>query len=169
MKKIFSILLLLITMTTFGLAQSSTTTTVVPISAYVGGEYRFVTNSKIEANAPGWEGAVTFNIGPVFGLTADIDGIYAKGGSTYDYLFGPTVTFVRKPKFVLFADGLIGVAHSAKSNVSANNLTYAVGGGFDIPVNKNWSIGPAKLKYVGVTSGPYTSTFRYSGGLVFNF
>jgi len=138
------------------------------VDIFGGAEYRFVPNGN-GINAPGWEASATYNFVPTFGATADFDGIYANGGSSYTYLFGPTVKFLQKTHFTVFGDALFGIAHSGVGSASVNNFAFATGGGVDIPLSKNFSVRPVKLEYLLVDSKSVSNTLRYSGGMVFSF
>jgi outer membrane protein with beta-barrel domain len=108
-------------------------------------------------------------------------------GNLFTYLFGPQIG-LRSGKFRPFGHVLFGGAHSnlytnlgnisgfvGRANPSGNTFAMVFGGGVDIPVNHSGSIAirPGEVDYLytrfnnSVTGAQ--SSFRYQGGVVFNF
>lgn len=114
------------------------------------------------------------------------------GGNIFTYMFGPEVKDYGH-RFQPFMHTLVGGAHSniyanatkticqptaagcsTNVNTSETGLAFAVGGGFDIPLNKMISIRPAEVDYLltRFTNQFVNNTqnnFRLSAGVVFTF
>jgi hypothetical protein len=126
----------------------------------------------------GWNGAIHIHMAPFLGGEAEI-GQYGLGGSnvpgTTTVLFGPRVT-AKALRFSVYAHGLVGVAHTANSSsngsfgsVSDTGLSYALGGGLDVPLLPffAWRIAGDRISS---THSPAEGTkARFSTGLVFRF
>jgi hypothetical protein len=103
----------------------------------------------------------------------------------FTYLFGPQIG-IRSGKFRPYGHFLVGGAHSNLAANLYNRVGYtarpsndafalAVGGGLDIAVNHSGTIAvrPAEVDYlytrfdIGGSGG--ADSFRYQGGIVFNF
>lgn len=118
-------------------------------------------------------------------------GSYTSNGNLQTYLFGPIVKG-RYKYFEPFGQILFGVAHlNGYSNLSrvvagAPGSTFraegaqtpfalAVGGGIDVPVNREIAIRVADIDYLMTRlTNPFTSTtnqnhFRYAAGVQFRF
>jgi opacity protein-like surface antigen len=90
------------------------------------------------------------------------------------FLFGPRLTLIRR-KAEPFVHGLLGVARSSfdfsGSGITGsgdnNAFAFALGGGVDVKVHKNFAIRVGQLDYLGVRGGGGTlNSFRYSAGVV---
>jgi hypothetical protein len=105
----------------------------------------------------------------------------------FTYMFGPQIG-IRTGKFRPYGHFLLGGAHSnVYGNIekvpgvvfskapSGNTFAYEFGGGVDIPVNHSGSISirPGEVDYLYTRFNNSTtsaqSSFRYKGGIVFNF
>ncbi len=141
----------------------------------------------------GFHAQVTGNRNEWFGLTGELSGQFAGQsvnvpgvGSTsahvrtYVFLFGPTVSYREKDKFVPFAHLLAGVAHgSAKMQTtvlgqtteissSGTGFGLALGGGVDYLINESFSVRPVQIDYVSTNSGGgHANAFRYTLGIIF--
>jgi hypothetical protein len=114
----------------------------------------------------------------------------------YSFLFGPTIR-ANFGRVAVFGHALFGEAHSSlgaglslpiigglsQSLTGANAFAMAFGGGVDIPVSRHFAIRAAQLDLLrtqfnsvdafstGLSSSSNggQNSFRYSGGVVFNF
>jgi hypothetical protein len=176
------------------------------VDAFAG--YSYLRNSGNNFN--GWEGQLTYNFNRHFGATGDFSGYYRNADTfspfsgfsvsanqrLYTYLFGPTAT-ARFGKNSVFAHALFGGVHSSigagftapiigSFNTGVNSATafgMALGGGFDIGINRRFAIRAAQIDYLythfntfdALTTGftnntnNHQNSFRYSGGIVFRF
>ncbi len=124
----------------------------------------------------GWEGTLHIHMAPFLGAEADV-AQYGLGASsatphTTTVLFGPRLT-VKAAGIALFAHGLVGVEHSANNSsaqpVSNTGLSYAVGGGLDVPIFPffAWRFQGDRISS---TESPSEGTkARFTTGLVFRF
>jgi opacity protein-like surface antigen len=95
--------------------------------------------------------------------------------SVITYLFGPRVT-VRTGKAEPFFHGLIGAARGSfeastiglTQSGSGTAFTFALGGGVDIKVNKNFAVRIAQLDYLRarIDDDQGLNNLRYSAGVV---
>lgn len=89
------------------------------------------------------------------------------------FLFGPRVA-ARTHRFTPWGHGLIGVAQSRALEVSDDNFAFAVGGGLDANVLKNFAIRVIQADYVFVKVQGFgfdanSHNLRLSTGVVFKF
>jgi hypothetical protein len=109
-------------------------------------------------------------------------------GNLFTYMFGPQLRLPAHT-FKPFAEFLFGGAHTnlygnlvtatgvRNTNPSNNAFALAVGGGFDIRLNKTIAIRPFQMDYLLTRFGNplipggnhNQNNFRYSGGVVFTF
>ena len=124
----------------------------------------------------GWNGALHIHMAPFLGAEADI-AQYGLGASsatphTTTVMFGPRIT-VKVLRIGLFAHGLAGVEHSANSSsttpVSDTGLSYALGGGVDIPIFPFFAWRFAGDRISSTQSPAEGTKARFSTGLVFRF
>ncbi|HUX45978.1 MAG TPA: hypothetical protein VMV57_14610 [Terracidiphilus sp.] len=126
----------------------------------------------------GWEASGYLKIQkPFLGVEADVShyglGANAVIPRTTLYLFGPRVT-VGFAGVHLFAHGLVGGEHSVNTSaslpVSANALTYALGGGLDVPLAPffGWRVQGDRIWVPSLPSTGGTPA-RFSTGIVFRF
>jgi len=124
-------------------------------------------------NCAGGGGTIAYNITSMLGIAADLGGCRFFGntlgagntitGNQFTYLFGPRLTFRNASPFRPFFElNFGGDRLSASCKSSANNCltavgsgTYSknafamtVGGGFDIQINKKFSIRPVQAEYL---------------------
>jgi hypothetical protein len=122
----------------------------------------------------GWDAALHVKLHPFLGAEGDIShfglGASASTPRTTTYLFGPRVT-IGAARVKIFAHGLVGGQHSSSSTgADSNSLTFALGGGIDLPIAPffAWRIAgdylnaPTRLPADGTPA-------RFSTGLVFRF
>ncbi len=142
----------------------------------------------------GWEGAAQFNINKTFGIVADFSGHYgtpleviATGQSIdttmYNVLFGPQVN-LRGKRFAGYVHTLFGFNRVKVEQVpltpipefTESGFAWAVGGGFDVNINKTVGIRVGQLDYIltdhdfglPVSTG-HQNNLRFSAGLIFRF
>jgi hypothetical protein len=144
--------------------------------AEVFGGYQYTRISGENFN--GWTGAVTGNVNNWLGITADISGAYKSelGASlnTYNFLFGPTVSYKQSDKVKPFAHVLFGVSHANAGffsvSASDNAFAMAMGGGVDVGFNKNVAVRLIQADYFLTRfGGASQNNARISTGLVFKF
>jgi len=124
-------------------------------------------------NCAGGGGTIAYNFSSMLGIAADMGGCKYFGntiapgskvdGSQFTYLFGPRLTFRNASKFTPFFDLGFGgdrVSLTCKSSstscvnatggntFSKNAFALTVGGGFDVKINKKFSIRPIQLEYL---------------------
>ena len=151
-------------------------------------------------NCAGGGGTIAVNITSVFGLAADLGGCKIFGflpsgstvsnkitGSEFTFLFGPRITFRNKSPFQPFFDlnfGGVRASLSCNSNTICSGTSFsktafglAVGGGFDIRINRKFALRPVQAEYLYTRFGnscPYTvctqnnnqNSFRLKSGIV---
>jgi hypothetical protein len=124
----------------------------------------------------GWEGALHIHFAPFLGGEADVSQ-YGFGSSsatphTTNVMFGPRLT-VRLLGIRPYAHVLVGVEHSANSSsatpVSETGLSYALGGGVDVPIVPFFAIRFAGDRISSTQSPAEGTKARFSTGLVFRF
>ena len=124
----------------------------------------------------GWNGALHIHLAPFFGAEADV-AQYGYGASsavprTTTVMFGPRVT-VKVLRIGLFAHGIGGVQHSSNSSsatpVSDTGLSYALGGGVDLPFFPFFAWRFAGDRISSTDSPAEGTKARFSTGLVFRF
>jgi hypothetical protein len=133
----------------------------------------------------GWEASVTGNVNRFLGFTADFNGDYTSAstaggnvtGHIHNFLFGPTVSY-RTRRLTPFVHALFGVSHltgstelaSTTSSSSDNAFAMALGGGFDVRINRLLAFRLAQLDYLRTQfSSTSQDNFRYSTGIVLKF
>jgi hypothetical protein len=154
----------------------------------------------------GWNAAGQWNLNSWVGVKADVSGHYGTlvaatvvpsipgfpfvdfstpSQHTYDFLFGPVVTY-RRYRYIPFAHALIGDEHVSFGNfqlvpgigqlpspASHNYFAFVLGGGVDIKVVHHLLVRAGEFDYQFVKTGPSSSGhqngFRFSTGLVFEF
>ena len=144
--------------------------------AEIFGGYQY---SRISGeNFNGWTGAVTGNVNNWLGITADVSGAYKSesGASlnTYNFLFGPTVSYKQSEKVKPFAHVLFGVSHANAGffslSASDNSFAMALGGGLDVGFSKNMAVRLVQADYLLTRfGGASQNNARISTGLVFRF
>jgi hypothetical protein len=104
----------------------------------------------------------------------------------FTYLFGPQLNWTSHRRRI-FGEALFGGAHTkgyadffkaagiTSVSASIDGFAMAIGGGFDIPLNRHLAIQPAQLDYlmtryewkqIGINN---QSNFRYQAGVLFAF
>jgi len=124
-------------------------------------------------NCAGGGGTIAYNLTSMFGIAADLGGCRFFGntvglgntitGNQFTYLFGPRLTFRNASPFRPFFELNFGgdrLSASCKSSAgscltavgsgtySKNAFAMTVGGGFDIQINKKFSIRPVQAEYL---------------------
>jgi len=132
----------------------------------------FITGSN-SFNCLGGGGTIAINLTSMFGIASDLGGCkfsnnnLAVGtkanGSQFTYLFGPRLTFRNASPFRPFFELNLGgdrLAVTCKSSSTAcvnatggntyskNAFAMTVGGGFDIQINKKFSLRPIQAEYL---------------------
>jgi hypothetical protein len=118
----------------------------------------------------GWNAAVTGNILPFVGLTADFSGVYNSGTHFYTYTFGPEV-HARILGVKPFAHALFGGGTFSAGGASSTGFTTYVGGGVDIKILPFVSARLAQVDWMTTRFSGFTdkNNIRYSAGLVLRF
>jgi opacity protein-like surface antigen len=124
-------------------------------------------------NCYGGGGTIAYNLTSMLGIAADLGGCKFAGnnvnlgnkvnGSQFTYLFGPRLTFRNASPFRPFFELNFGgdrLAVTCKNSSTAcvnatggntyskNAFAMTVGGGFDIQINKKFSIRPIQAEYL---------------------
>jgi opacity protein-like surface antigen len=124
-------------------------------------------------NCAGGGGTIAYNLTSMLGIAADMGGCKYFGntiaagtkvsGSQFTYLFGPRLTFRNASPLTPFFELNFGgdrLALTCKSSATAcvnatggntfskNAFAMSVGGGFDIKINKKFSIRPVQIEYL---------------------
>lgn len=159
--------------------------------AEVFGGYSFFRANPDGINLHGWEGSVTGNITPWFGVEGNFSGHYGSPQlfgfdipladvNHHTFMAGPKLTY-RAEKVAPFAHFLIGAARASTgafgASVSDNALATVVGGGIDIHLNDTLAIRAFQADYLMTRfkTGPQLffsgfderqNNFRISAGLV---
>jgi hypothetical protein len=122
------------------------------------------------SNSNGWNGAITGNILPFVGITADFSGVYDSGTKFYTYTFGPEV-HARALGVKPFAHALFGGGTISGGGVSSTGFTMYVGGGLDVKIAPAISARLAQVDWMTTRFSGFTdrNNIRYSGGLVLRF
>jgi hypothetical protein len=131
-------------------------------------------NGGLKSN--GWNAAVTGNVLPFLGLTADFSGVY-NSGAFYTYTFGPEVharVFGLKP----FAHALFGGGTFTNVGIPASTgFTTYLGGGVDVKILPFLSARLAQADWMTTRfpnetesrPGRSKNNVRFSAGLVLRF
>jgi hypothetical protein len=118
----------------------------------------------------GWNAALTGNVLPFVGLTADFSGVYNSGTHFYTYTFGPEV-HARVLGVKPFAHALFGAGTFSAGGASSTGFTTYVGGGVDVKVLPFVSARLAQVDWMTTRFSGSTdkNNLRYSAGLVLRF
>jgi hypothetical protein len=118
----------------------------------------------------GWNAAVTGNVLPFLGLTADFSGVYDSGTHFYTYTFGPEV-HARALGVKPFAHALFGGGTFSAGGASSTGFTTYLGGGLDVKVAPAISARLAQVDWMTTRFSGFTDrkNVRYSAGLVLRF
>ncbi len=143
--------------------------------AEVFGGYQYSRQNSTNLN--GWNGSLTGNFNPWFGLTADLSGAYHSEGGvgfrSYTYTFGPTIASRNFERFTPFAHALFGGFHQSADAGSmslgtANGFALILGGGVDADLSPRVAVRVGQLDYMRFhANGGSSNIFRYSAGIVF--
>jgi opacity protein-like surface antigen len=120
-------------------------------------------------NCAGAGGTIAYNLTSLVGIAADMGGCKYFGenipalsskisGSDFTYMFGPRLTFRSASPFRPFVELNFGgnrLSLSCNSNTACSGTSYSknafaltVGGGFDIKINKKFSLRPIQAEYL---------------------
>jgi hypothetical protein len=122
------------------------------------------------ATSNGWNAAVTGNVFPFLGLTADFSGVYDSGTHFYTYTFGPEV-HARALGVKPFAHALFGGGTFSAGGASSTGFTTYLGGGLDVKIAPAISARLAEVDWMTTRFSGFTdrNNVRYSAGLVLRF
>jgi hypothetical protein len=122
------------------------------------------------STSSGWNAALTGNVLPFIGLTADFSGVYSSGTHFYTYTFGPEV-HARILGVKPFAHALFGAGTFSGNGFDSTGFTSYVGGGVDVKILPFVSARLAQVDWMTTRFEGFTdkSNLRYSGGLVLRF
>ncbi len=163
MRKLIGVALFVCLVALAGVAQE------VPKPEVFGG-YQFTSLGPSPSwNASGWNGAATFYITHLLGVTGDFSGAYKSGESFHTYTFGPVVS-VRKGMIAPFGHALFGGAHASAAGAGTSGMAMMFGGGVDVGRNRmafrlvqaDWLI----TRFSGFTE---KNNARVSTGVLFRF
>jgi hypothetical protein len=124
-------------------------------------------------NCAGGGGTIAYNFSSMLGIAADLGGCKFFGntiglgntinGNQFTYLFGPRLTFRNASPLTPFFELSFGgdrLSASCKNSAAAcvnatggntyskNAFALSVGGGFDIKINKKFSLRPVQIEYL---------------------
>jgi opacity protein-like surface antigen len=169
---------------------------------YIHSPFSFVTPGGTSVsnsfNCAGAGGTIAYNFSSLVGIAADMGGCKFFGqtipalsskisGSDFNYMFGPRLTFRGASAFTPFAEVSFGgnrVKLSCDTGTYCNGASYsknafgmAIGGGFDIKLNKKFSLRPIQAEYLYTRFGNNCSlafcnnnnnqnSFRLKSGIV---
>lgn len=165
--------------------------------AFGGYQYTHLSGAlSPDASANGWDGSFTYNFDHLFGVTGDFNGAYqtlsgslvgASGNfpfHIYSYAGGPVLTFNSGRKLHPFAHVLVGGTHLTASgsasgmtvSVSDNGITFVLGGGVDLKLEKSISLRLVQADWVDyhfssalLGTSNSAGTFKIATGVVFTF
>lgn len=133
-------------------------------------------------NLNGWNASATAFFHQYVGVTADFSGSYGTpsvlgtGVDTkfHTYMFGPTVRYPNSSRITPFAHALFGGGHTSASALgtsgSSTDFTWALGGGLDVGVSRQFAVRVAQADFLQTRiGGTGQNNFRYSAGVVFRF
>jgi opacity protein-like surface antigen len=159
---------------------------------------------RVHSGANGWDASGQFNLNSWFGIKADVAGHYNTPVSvnfasasplgtfnlnfsgprqhTYDFLFGPALSY-RRPRYTPFAHALLGDEHVSFGTIqlplglgtsptppSHDYFAFALGGGVDVKVTRHvWvRAGEFDYQFVNASGGNsgHQNDFRFSTGVV---
>ena len=149
------------------------------------GGYSYVLLDKgIGSTMDGWNAAFTGNINSVFGVKAEVSGVYVKienedddadynsRVSSYSFMAGPQVNATAGPArffgHALFGIERLGFSYEGVSLGASNSFAMALGGGI------NWGKGTIAVRapqidyYPWRNAGGTLNNFRISAGIVFH-
>jgi hypothetical protein len=127
------------------------------------------------SNLNGFNGDVTFNITPRWGVTADGSGHYGSQLTVYNYMVGPQYA-LRRDKSKFFVHGLFGKAQNTidiSTSIHGGFLSVgrsiAGGGGYDLDLTPRFTF-RVQADYLRTqTFGASQGNLRVSTGLVFHW
>ncbi len=126
----------------------------------------------------GWNAAITGNVRPWFGVTADLSGLYEKvggvGGSAQTFTFGPAFS-LRGRHATPFVHLLVGGFHASagfsSASASISGWVTILGGGVDVRINRSMAVRLIQGDWISWHAEGLTESKngRISTGLVFRF
>ncbi|HXM23962.1 MAG TPA: hypothetical protein VN948_22085 [Terriglobales bacterium] len=127
------------------------------------------------SNLNGFNGEATFNLTPVWGLTADGSGHYGSQLTVYNYMIGPQYSLRRdKSKFFVHAlfgkaQNTVNISTATRNGFESVGRAIAAGGGYDLDLTPRFTF-RAQADYLRTqTFGATQNDIRISTGLVFHF
>jgi outer membrane immunogenic protein len=133
----------------------------------------------------GGNASAAWFVGPHVALVADIGSVYTNKASSSgldltltNYLFGARVPYrIRKSRFEVFGQGLIGASHAggtlAPTNAGGGVIAVSAGGGVDFKLSHHFAIRAAEVDYLLTTfpngAGNTQNNTRAGAGIVFRF
>jgi opacity protein-like surface antigen len=158
MRRLFLILLLVVSSATFVSAQET------PRAEIFGG-YSYLRFKPADTlidgfNLNGWNASVAGNVNRWFGVVADFSGHYGTPRrfgvdtdiKTHSFLFGPRFSYRRNEKFTPFAHALFGVtnARGRTPGISSSQTGFAaaIGGGLDVRASERVAIRVVQADYL---------------------
>ena len=122
----------------------------------------------------GWQGTLHIRMRPFVGIEGDV-AHYGLGADsaiprTTTVLIGPRITF-GAASVKVFGHGLLGGEHSTNKNgISGGALTYAIGGGVDVPIAPFFGWRLVLDRISAPTQSPESGTHaRFCTGIIFRF
>ncbi len=206
MRKLLILVGLLLLTASFMLAQDFPKVETSPAFMFIHTPIDIQGNNRA-LNCVGGGGTLAYNVTSVVGLAADLGGCKYVGqtfpnldsridGNAFTFLFGPRFTYRSKSAFQPFGEVNFGGARlSLTCNSNGENclgnptfsktaFAMTAGGGFDIKINKKFSIRPVQAEYLLTRFGNDCSTvggtqycnnfgnqnsFRLKSGIVINW
>ena len=157
MRKVFGLVVLLVSFTLPALAQNTP-----KLEVFGGYQYLHLDLRGSPLNMNGFDASATYNFNHWVGISADISGVYngntpnpgGPNGNThvYSYLFGPTIYPFGHHRITLFVHGLAGAGHihfflpaltgvpNSAETLTDTRFTYAAGGGVDATITPHIAV-----------------------------
>ncbi|MBZ5527096.1 MAG: porin family protein [Acidobacteriia bacterium] len=129
-----------------------------------------LTHLEPSFNASGWNASFAGNANHWFGIAADFSGAYKSGAKLHTFMFGPVFSYRKNERITPFAHALLGGA-VASGGGTATAFSIALGGGFDVRVNKQFAVRLVQGDWMLFHSGGIwdKKDARVSAGVVFRF
>lgn len=107
-----------------------------------------VRNFAFEDLSKGWGVTGTYNFNKYAGLSIDTGGGYSDPANIHTLMFGPRLKF-RSENFQPFLHALVGLHRLSVAGLGTDNrIGTILGGGFDIPIHKNFAFRLLEADYV---------------------
>lgn len=148
-------------------------------TGYGGYSFFHLQSTPSAANLNGWDGSLTYEFLPLFGVTGDFSGNYGSingisGSAIHTFLVGPEVRFpARISPFVHLMFGGVRVSGGGSSplgNVAHTSFSTTFGGGIDLRTTRLIGIRATQIDYVtSHFNHQRQDNFRISAGIVIRF